>query len=139
MASAEARATKPEVSFEAYVLKDGRWLITDVAHDRKTALKLGRDLAAQEEHKAVRVVRDEFDATSGESRAIVIFDSEIRIEAPPPQQPRPAPARRAPPPVAPRRAPAPAQSKGFPWLPFAATFLCLSFAATGYWYVATFY
>lgn len=88
MASAAARQSDRDVTFEAHVQEDGRWLIIDLLDDRKTALRFGRELATLDQHDAVRIVRDEFDHRTGRSFEMVLFDSEFKqqpITDPPPR------------------------------------------------------
>lgn len=93
---AEARAAaRSEISFEVYVKRQGRWIIEAVLAEREQAFKLAEGLTAGKDVAAVRVVRECFDQSSGESVERVIFDSDIRLEKPAPARPEP-PAPKAP-------------------------------------------
>ena len=140
MAGAAARADEVEITFEAYVLKGGRWLIADIAYDRESALKLGRELVAHKEHDAVKVVRDRLDLRTGRNTEVVIFDSEMTIPPPrPAAEPRPAsrPAPRPEPEV--RRTVVEPEKGGFPWMALISTVLGLSFTALGFWFIDAIY
>lgn len=135
---AEARAAaRSEISFEVYVKRQGRWIIEAVLAEREQAFKLAEGLTAGKDVAAVRVVRECFDQSSGESVERVIFDSDIRLEKPAPARPEPpAPKRRhEPEPEIRPRAERPEELRAFPWLALSSITCGLALAALGFWFI----
>ena len=136
--AAAARRVDLEVSFEVYVQKNGRWLIEDVLDDREAALKLGRQLAAHNEHEAVKVVREQLDPTTAQASERIIFDSGIPLGKPVPAAPRPRTGSgpvAVPEPVIRHSEPEPGPD-ALPWLVPVSAVLGLTFAALGFWIIS---
>lgn len=93
-----------ESLFEVHTLKGGQWQIDSTYREREIALDTAKQLYAEKQYQAVKVVKDTFDPRTNASRELVIYDtSKNTAEGPAPR----AAAARADPPARPASRPDP--------------------------------
>jgi len=74
--------------YEVHTLKGGQWVVDSTYPKRETAIEVARGLHGEKAFDGVKVIRDSFDAASGNAKESVIYDSS--------KQPKPKPAPAAP-------------------------------------------
>ena len=131
-------AAERQTCYEVYLKQGGRWLVQEVFTARDEALAFGASLVTRKGVEGVRVVREIVDAATGDGQDLVIFDSELRLEAPEPVRAEPPSKRRhrQPEPEIGRERPAPVATPGFPWLSVVSGVLGLALAAAGLWFIS---
>jgi hypothetical protein len=92
--------------FEVHTLKNGQWQVDSTYQNRDEAIEVARGLFGEKAYQGVKVIQDKYDASTGDNRESVIYDSNKQVKA----RPAPAAESEAAPASAPR--PAPGQKPG---------------------------
>jgi len=72
--------------FEVHTLKGGQWIIDSTYSDRDSAIEVAKQLYGEKRFQGIKVIKDTFDAATGDGKEIVVFDTSKapRDKAPPP-------------------------------------------------------
>lgn len=82
--------------FEVHTLKGGQWVIDSTYPDRDSAIEVAKQLYGEKRFQGVKVIKDTYDAKTGQGKEIVVYDTSKapRDKTPPPKtEPEPEPAR----------------------------------------------
>lgn len=72
--------------YEVQTLKGGQWQVDSTYPNRETAIEVARGLHVEKDLDGAKVIKDSYDAASGNARESVIYDSTKKVKD------RPAPA-----------------------------------------------
>ena len=91
--------------FEVHTLKGGKWVIDSTYSDKDSAIEVAKQLYGEKRFEAIKVVKDTFNAKTGQGKEIVVFDTSKapKEKTPPPPPPGKSEAPAAPPPSAAER------------------------------------
>lgn len=91
--------------FEVHTLKGGQWVIDSTYPDRDSSIEVAKQLHGEKRFEGIKVIKDTFDAKTGQGKELVVFDTskapKDRPAAPPPPGKAEAPAAAAAPAAAP--------------------------------------
>lgn len=77
--------------FEVHTLDGGSWVVDSTYPDRDTAIDVAKSLHGEKRFQAVKVIKDTFDAATGQGKEIVVFDTTSKVSrdksSPPPPPP----------------------------------------------------
>ena len=75
--------------YEVHTLKGGQCVIDSTYPDREASMEVAKALHGEKRFDGIKVIKDTFDAKSGQGKEIVVYDTSKapREKAPPPQSP----------------------------------------------------
>ena len=73
--------------YEVHTLKGGQWVIDSTYPDREASIEVAKQLHGEKRFDAIKVIKDTFDAKTGQGKEIVVYDTSKapRDKTPPPQ------------------------------------------------------
>lgn len=72
--------------FEVHTLKGGQWIIDSTYPDKDSSIEVAKQLYGEKRFQGVKVIKDTYDAKTGQGKEIVVFDTSKAPREKPPIQ-----------------------------------------------------